>query len=134
MPIGVNFCTIKNIWFHIIDDLAMPLYKRCWFMQGDRPLLFNLRLIYTRQKNTIYLAVKIADHVIDTFQCFCHVLFSSFKCRPLISAVPQVMKNCTISNWCMFFTLVFEMNLTQKVPKSPMWLNATIIRKFNQKK
>ena len=86
------------------------------------------------KKNTIYLTVKIADGVIDTFQCFCHALFSSFECRPLISAVPQVMKYCTNSNWCMFLILVFEMNLIQKVPKSPTWLNATIICKFNRKK
>ena len=135
MAIGVNFWTKKNIWFHILNEVAVPLYKRCWFMPHDRPLFFDLRLIHIRQKkNTIYLTVKIADGAIDTFQCFCHALFSSFECRPLISAVPQVMKYCTTSNWCMFLILVFEMNLIQKVPKSPTWLNATIICKSNRKK
>ena len=53
--------------------------------------------------------------------------------------MPRSYKRRTSSNEKLYYfelmhVLYFGMNLTQKVPKSPVWLNATIIRKFNQKK
>ena len=134
MPIGVNFWTIKNIWFHILNEVAVPLYKRCWFMPHDTPLFFNLRLIYIRQKKHYLSDSK------NSWRRHRHISIFLSRTIFIFWMLPFYKRRTSSNEILYYFKLMyvpyfgFEMNLIQKVPKSPSWLNATIICKFNRKK